>query len=405
MIKKLFLKNFRGIEQQTLDLGRINILTGANNSGKSSIIYGLLALKNIVLYSNQSLDSFLNLGFLSLGGFTQTVYFKEEDKRSISLGISAETDAVYSEYTATLGKKASSLAIKTTKPINVQLQLEVAFPYATNATTGVELSTELGKVNINWNGITPTISIEQVESSPGDKQKELLQNISLAFTNPLEELRSVDFIPVRRGFVKPNYSSVPLQSQLLSDDELATLLATDRDLEGKVANYLEKILDRSFNVRPTIGTANFNLQSRDRSTGFVCDLVNEGFGTNQLVTVLTKALRKEVLTVCIEELEIHLHPELMDKVMRVLMEIAYDENKQFIITTHSEHIVSSALTSVSKKKIKVDDLKLFYHHKEKKDTVIEEQKINEKGQVEGGLKSFYQTNLANIRDFFAIKKE
>ncbi|MEK6754998.1 MAG: AAA family ATPase, partial [Bacteroidota bacterium] len=75
MITKLFLRNFRGVEQQELNLGKINILTGANNSGKSSIIYALLALKNIILNSNQSLDSFLNLGFLNLGGFTQTVYF------------------------------------------------------------------------------------------------------------------------------------------------------------------------------------------------------------------------------------------------------------------------------------------------------------------------------------------
>jgi predicted ATPase len=192
---------------------------------------------------------------------------------------------------------------------------------------------------------------------------------------------------------------------LLSDDELSTLLATDRDLEGRVANYLEKILDRTFSVRPTIGTANFALQSRDRTTGFVSDLVNEGFGTNQLVTILTKALRKEVTTVCIEETEIHLHPELMDKVIAVLIDIANEEQKQFIISTHSEHIVSSALTHVSKGRLDSKDLKLYYLHKEKKHAIVEEQKVNEKGQVEGGLKTFYDTDLKNIRDFFNVPSE
>ena len=42
-----------------------------------------------------------------------------------------------------------------------------------------------------------------------------------------------------------------------------------------VAFYLENIVDRTFGVRPTLGTANFNLQSRDKNTGFVCDLVNQ----------------------------------------------------------------------------------------------------------------------------------
>ena len=404
MITKLFLRNFRGVEQQELNLGKINILTGANNSGKSSIIYALLALKNIILNSNQSLDSFLNLGFLNLGGFTQTVYFKDDNK-TILLGVATEANDNYSEYRATLGKKKSSLEIFARKPLEIRMQLEVSFPYPANAATGIELATEVGKVTINWNGITPTITAEPVEPAMAEKQKELLQEVSFSITNPLEEIRSLEFIPLRRGFTKSNYSSVPLQAQLLSDDELATLLATDRDLEGKVAFYIEKIIDRTFTVRPTIGTANFNLQSRDRITGFVSDLVNEGFGTNQLVTILTKALRKEVQTVCIEETEIHLHPELMAKVIEVLIDLAYEENKQFVITTHSEHIVSSALTCLSKKKLQPSDLKLYYLYKEKKNTIIEEQKVNEKGQVEGGLKSFYQTDIKNIKDFFNIQNE
>ncbi|HEX9912929.1 MAG TPA: AAA family ATPase, partial [candidate division Zixibacteria bacterium] len=70
MITKLHLENFRSIVKDEVELGKITILTGPNNSGKSSIIYGLLALKNVVLNSNQSLDSCLTLGFINLGGFS-----------------------------------------------------------------------------------------------------------------------------------------------------------------------------------------------------------------------------------------------------------------------------------------------------------------------------------------------
>ena len=205
--------------------------------------------------------------------------------------------------------------------------------------------------------------------------------------------------------MKPNYSSVPLQQQVFTDEELATLLAADRDLEGKVAFYLEKILDRTFNVRAILGTANFNLQSRDRKTGFVCDLVNEGFGTNQLVTILTKSLRREIRTVCVEETEIHIHPELIGKFMQILVEIAQEEDKSFLITTHSEHVVSSLLSCVAKKKIKAQDLKVFYLYKDKKKAVIESQQINTTGQIEGGLKSFYETDLKEISDFFQVKQD
>lgn len=404
MITKLYLENFRGITSGEIDLGKINIFTGANNSGKSSIIYGLLALKNVVLNSNQSLDSFLNLGFLSLGGFTQAVYLKDDTKKMV-LGIEAESKGISSKYIATLGKQKSTLSITAKEPYKVNLELEVTFPYAANTTTGCDVKTDFGTAKVTWNGITATINFESKETLDPIKQNEIIANLNNSFSKPIEDLHSIDFIPLRRGFTKPNYSSVPLQQQLLTDEELATLLAADRDLEGKVAFYLEKILERSFSVRATIGTANFNLQSRDRSTGFVCDLVNEGFGTNQLVSILTKSLRKEMKTICVEESEIHIHPELINRFIQTLIEITYEENKKFLITTHSEHIVSSLMNSVSKKQLKPEDLRIFYLHKDKRKSIIEKQIINAKGQVEGGLKSFYETELKEIKEFFNVNQE
>jgi predicted ATPase len=404
MIKKVFIENFRGIEKQELAFGRVNFLTGPNNSGKSSVIYALLALKNLVVNPNQSLDGFLNLGFLSLGGFSQAVHLKDE-KRHILLGVGVERARRYSEFRARLGKQDSSLKFSMEEPTRIDLDLEVTFPYSATATTGVDVPTESGKLAITWNGISANLALDPGSSGDEEELKRLSNEISAAFNNPPEELRSLDFVPVRRGFMKPSYSSVPLQPQLLNDDELATLLATDRDLEGKVAFYLEKVLDRTFSVRPTLGTANFNLQSRDRSSGFVCDLVNEGFGTNQLVTILAKTLRKEVSTICIEETEIHLHPQLMERFTSVLLEIAYDEKKQFVITTHSEHIVSAALTKAFQKKMEPLDLKLFYLHRERRGSVIEEQRISENGQVEGGLKSFYETGITDVKEFFQADDE
>jgi len=408
MITKLSLNNFRSIRDSEVPLGKITVLTGPNNSGKSSIIYGLLTLKNDVLNSNQAIDSFLNLGFLSLGGFAQTVFLKKENS-DIILGIEVLGNEIKSQYTAVLGKKKSSLSLKTIKPYNISLDIDVTFPYPANKTASAEIVGEFGKAQVVWNGITPNINVVQItekemlvpepKETAGVKEGSI-ESLQESINAPIEELRGVDFIPLRRGFTKPSYSSVPMQPQLLTEDELATLLAANRELEGRVAYYLEQMIDRVFSVRSIIGTANFNLQARDRTTGLVCDLVNEGFGTNQLVTILTKCLREEVSTVCIEESEIHLHPELMDKLVDIFVKIAQNEEKSFIISTHSEHIVLSLLNQVANNKIKPEDVCIYYLSKQGKETKIERQEINDKGQIKGGLKGFYETELKQVKDFF-----
>jgi len=404
MITRLFLENFRGIMKNEIDLGKITILTGPNNSGKSSLIYGLLALKNVVLNPNQSIDSFLNLGFLSLGGFNQTVYLKNENL-NIALGIDVSSKNMASHYSLSLGKKNSTLNLKTLKPFSINLSLDVSFPYPINKNTGCDLKEDFGTVKITWNGINSGILVDTPPSTEKRNEQNIVEPILDSMNLPMEELRAVDFIPLRRGFIKPIYSSVPMQQQLLTDEELATLLATDRDLEGKVALYLEKIVDRLFNVRAALGTANFNLQSRDRTTGFVCDLVNEGFGTNQLVTILTKSLRNNMRTICIEESEIHLHPEIMDKLVSAFIDITKNEDKNFIISTHSEHIVLSLLNKVAQKKISPEEIKIYYLSRDGKRVKIEKQEVNEKGQIKGGLKGFYETELKEVKEFFNIPSE
>jgi predicted ATPase len=409
MIAKLSLSNFRSIRDSELPLGKITVLTGLNNSGKSSIIYGLLALKNVVLNPNQSLDSLLNLGFINLGGFEQAVYFKKENS-TIALGIHVLEEQIASQYTASLSKNDSVLSLNVSMPYPLSVSLDVTFPYSGYKTADAHVSGPFGSVGVTWDGISSRVEVQPLargEFRIGEivldkNQQEALRGLSRSLNVAVEELRAVDFIPLRRGFTKPSYSSVPMQPQLINEDELATLLAANRDLEAKVAHYLEQMIGRTFSVRPLIGTANFNLQSRDRSTGFVCDLVNEGFGTNQLVTIMAKALREEMHTICIEESEIHLHPELMDKLVDVFVNISQEEGKSFIISTHSEHIVLSLLNEVAKNRIKPEDVCIYYLSKDGKETKIERQEVNEKGQVKGGLRGFYEAELKQVKEFFSI---
>ena len=77
------------------------------------------------------------------------------------------------------------------------------------------------------------------------------------------------------------------------------------------------------------------------------NVTGEGFGSNTLIQLLHQLITAEKgATVLIEEPEIHLHPKAQADLAEVLAETAKAEDKQIIMTTHSEHLVERLLLLV-----------------------------------------------------------
>jgi AAA15 family ATPase/GTPase len=409
MITKLNIQNFKSLRRAELPFGKITVLTGANNSGKSSFIYSLLALKNTITNPNQSIDACLTLPFINLGGFQQTVFSKDESQ-NIVLEIVSEEDGIEVAYKLSIGKISSFLEITSLKPYQFTAKLDVAFPYPANKAEEFEFENDTLKVKYSWNGIIGSnfsVSAKESIENPADPSQTALINETSAllkriFQLPITEFAKIDFVPLRRGFTQPYFNPVPLQTQISTEAEIASLLATDRDLSGKVTFYLEKIVERTFSVYSPPGIATIYLQTMDKKNGFTSDLVNEGLGTNQLVTILAKIMQKNNKFICIDEPEIHLHPTTIDKLVSVLIEMAENEDKQFLVSTHSEHFINSLLKNVVDGKIKNEEVKVYYLDKTRKETNTEFQEINSDGQIKGGLKNFYHAELNNMKTFFKI---
>ena len=409
MIKTLNIENFKSLKKAELPLGKITVMTGANNAGKSSFIYSLLALKNTVSNTNQSIDACLTLPFINLGGFKETVFLKDESE-NINLEIVSSEGGIEVGYKLSIGKVTSFLELNAYKPYRFTAKLEIALPYPANKTEDFEFASEDLQVKYNWNGIIGNItnvSTAGFINNPSDvSQTILINDVTATFKKilqlPISQFGKIDFVPLRRGFTQPYYNPVSLGALISTEEEIASLLGNDRDLAGKVTYYLEKIVERSFSVYSPPGIATIYLQTMDKKNGFTADLVNEGLGTNQLVTILAKIMQKNNKFICIDEPEIHLHPSIIDKLVSVLIEMSEHEDKQFLVSTHSEHFINSLLKNVVDRKIKNDDVKVYYLNKTRKETTTEYQEINSDGQIEGGLKNFYQTELNNLKTFFKI---
>jgi hypothetical protein len=390
---QLWIKNFRAIREQELDIAPITVLYGMNGTGKSSILYALLTLKNIVLNPNQPVDAFFGYGFLGLGNF-KAVVFDHNDREPIELGVSV-TEVSEGEIRYFVRLNPSNGEFRFYSEPSFRLALSVAFPYPANA------HEERGwdGFRVVWNGLL--VQVEPTNITP--ETKEQAEILARRFNQPIELVRTTDIVPLRRGFSKPYYGAVSLSPLLVSEDEVATLLATDPYLLGKVSIYLERIVGHSLYYHAQLGTAIFTLNTVDRATGMTCELVNEGFGVNHLVFLLTKALRSDVRIVCIEEPEIHLHPSAQRKLAQTLVDIAKNENKHFIITTHSETFLMALLAEVARGRLAPEQLACYWAVKKGKEAQFERQQVNEQGQIEGGLASFMEGELEDLKAFFGME--
>jgi predicted ATPase len=397
---KLHLKNFRSIKDAgELEIAPLTLVYGANGAGKSSLIYGLLTLKNILLNPSQQVDGFFNYSFASLGDY-EAVVFDHNTNDQIRIGIELSEGAFKTAYQAGFNNQAArfDLSLWDNNQKSVSLLLEATLPYALNQNRSATLSHSGQNFNITWNGV-----IAQVPAA-GPAQTDLANAIAKALNAPAESLRKLRVVPHKRGFSKAHYSSVSVSPWMVSEDEVASYLSNNKYLVSKISRFLRAIVERDFRVSYQPGTAIFSLDATDVNTGITSELVNEGFGTNQLIQFLAVCLHPDSETICVEEPEIHLHPTALRRLAQALAEIAREEGKRFLISTHSEPFLAALLGMVAQGKLKPSELACYYAHKDKKATVFERQQVNDKGQIEGGLASFLAGELEDVRAILKIAK-
>ena len=241
--------------------------------------------------------------------------------------------------------------------------------------------------------------------SDGDDIPRYLDALEILF----DQLR---FVPAARGLVRPLYAlgdAVQEQISLLGglgiqEEHLATNLAYTRPLEEFLSDALKKVTGtgiRTETVPPRL------VEVTSLAPSGAVNIVAEGFGSNALIQLLHQLIVADRgATVLIEEPEIHLHPKAQAELAEVLAETAKAEDKQIIMTTHSEHLVERLLLLVAEGTLEADDLAIYSFSKDDKgECFASEIKVTENGQVEGGLTDFYANNLETLdRRVKALKR-
>ena len=243
--------------------------------------------------------------------------------------------------------------------------------------------------------------------SPNFLEKRQNSSISLdanGFPLPSDSRRAaiekLKFVPPARGLIRPSYDwgedkveQISSQQGLgAQEEQLATNLAYSGPwLEDKLSELLKKITGTGLRVMDSSGA----IEVKSLTQGGFINIVAEGFGANALIQLLHQLIIADKgATVLIEEPEIHLHPKAQAELAEVLADTAKAEDKQIIMTTHSEHIAGRLLTLVAENKLTTEELAIYSFEKDAKgECTASEIEITERGQTKGGLRSFFQADM------------
>ena len=401
----LGLKNFRSIRDAEIDIAPLTVVYGPNGSGKSSLIYGLLTMKNFLTNPNRNLPRLFSYPGISLGSYDEVVSDHRDDRIvSLSLSSVVELDAGMSKFSMGIAKSGGKLGISASGgPLQegFDVELDVSFPYrgvqsdysdAALTVKGDEIS-----LTVRWDGMN--LGIEWAEDS--SVQEDIVKLLEWTQA-PMELAKGTHFVPLQRGFMSPVYGVTNVTPMLNTDAEVASILATDRFLGYKVSDYMEMVADRQIHARAQIGTSSFTIDSVPRNRETPVSIVNEGFGVNQLAYMLTIALYDKASIVLIEEPEIHLHPSMVRKLVHAFVDIVSNNDRRFVISTHSETFVVALLAQIAAGKIGVDDVSFILAEKQDGESVFTRQEAKPNGQIQGGLESFIASEFEDIAAFLGL---
>jgi Uncharacterized conserved protein len=352
MITKLTLRNFKCFNHlKTIELGKINLLTGSNGRGKSSFLQSLLLLAQSMETDRRLLNHIeLNGRFLELGNF-EDICYRLTNKNTPTISFATD-DTEENDITVELYPHQSKQRWANIKSLMV---------------SGREL-------------------VEKTASAKGDELKGNALGATSAIAG-LAQLADVYFISAdRRGptdYVKKDDNGDDRQVGIHGEFLVNALYRRDDAFMQELAQETSAILSGATVkvVETQTDYLRFYLDSANGTEGFRPS--NVGFGYSYVLPIVTTLLLAERgAKVFIENPEAHLHPGAQSRLMNFMVKNAVDKDIQLFIETHSDHIINALRIGVLKKTVERRDARIIHFNRENTtDPTPYQIKIDSKGQL------------------------
>ncbi|MDI9342438.1 MAG: DUF3696 domain-containing protein [Sediminibacterium sp.] len=390
MIKRIKLKNFKCFQESpTFEFSKLNLLTGINGRGKSSVLQSVLLLGQTLLYNSDFSELQINGENLHLGNFND-----------IKCSDAVKSDLVIFEFD-----------ISTKDENDEVVDLKATFEY--NEDFEEPLVGRLERLSVISN--KPEYNFEHDEETHILTQYEdykllteplyPLHYVSADRLGPVmfvEKTKIPEFITVgSRG-----ENTINILANYNRFNEIPEVLYLGKDssnLLRQTAEWLNYILNGA-----KIGISGLNPESsilymllNNKAGTKMYKPANVGFGYSYILPLIVSGLiAEEGEIVIVENPEAHLHPKAQARIAEFFAKVA-SNGVQVFIESHSEHILNGLRVSALRNDINIstDEISVLYFNESFNPEKLH---IKSDGKIDNWPEGFFDQQEIDLTTIFTL---
>jgi len=445
-LKHIKLRNFKCFSNElSLELGRLTLLTGANSTGKSSLMYGVLGALQSPRFP---FEYSANGRYVNMGNFSEMVFGHNktlpigisfsllEDGKIIDIDttwtygevnelpilekyeahseefdiiIKPKEDGITSEYLLSIDYRPNKNLTRNSQIIeSIMSNISRIVELYKEAHQGEDITNDIlagyqqhtilknillkddGHIISCPNSVQATIAYSMVQHKIRDIIKRYQNKMNFISSYRLPGERSYLEESLENG--KIHASGKGFVNQLLHWRE------SDRHNYESLISAMRS-MGVLYDIEPErIGSGQFKIGVTVHKDGPTALLTDVGFGISQLLPVIVGDIELgEDSTLFTAQPEIHLHPNAQANYADYLIR-QLDNKKNYVVETHSEYLLNRIRLAIVKGKLNEDDIRVYYLSQERDSSRLYNVRFTKSGQIVGAPDDFFETYMIDVMD-------
>lgn len=442
-IKRIKLSSFKCYSELEVDLSEITLLTGANSSGKSSLLYSILG----TIQSREFPLQFSPNGkYVNMGDYTEIVtnhdiaktitvefdYVKsdetieniktiwQKDKiRDLPTLLSLEANGPY--YRLRIDKlrkynllfeyfrdndpekdfRSPEIMTKMLESIDKIFGLsELATKDSEKKRTTIvkKYSNVKDKIEFKFDNIN---TLNKVINEEGNYYLENILNSIIKYFKEYDD--KINYISSFRLFPERTYYETSKSDLKVGkfgenyEDQIIAWETTKDPNYKKLCEILKDLglLEEIKSNRLTGGR--YEILVKNKKNGIWSTITDVGFGVSQFLPIIVADLQLgENSTLFIAQPEIHLHPKVQAQLADYLVKRINHDKKRYIVETHSEYLINRLRLAICEERLGEKSISTIYIENDGKKAKDHKLEFLRNGQIKNAPESFFDTYMIDV---------